>query len=147
MLPCATRVAVEQFGSSTNDSITTAVAVATVLLPLLWCCLWLVAGDALGLPGGVLFALFALFGSARAAGRLGQWGLGLPPLLGTLVIGFALRAASDAARSAVFVVDSQWSAALRSLALVVILTRAGLGLDLANVYRLSASVLRLAVLQ
>jgi NhaP-type Na+/H+ or K+/H+ antiporter len=46
----------------------------------------------------------------------------------------------------VFVVDGAWSAALRSVALVVILARAGLGLDLANVYRLSASVLRLAAL-
>ena len=116
-----------------------------LLLPLFWLCMWLVSGDAYGLPGGVLFALCVLFGAARAAGSLVQL-VGLPPLFGMLVVGFTLRVISDVVKSNVFVVNGAWSASLRSISLVVILTRAGLGLDLANLYKLSASVLRLAAI-
>jgi NhaP-type Na+/H+ or K+/H+ antiporter len=70
----------------------------------------------------------------------------LPPLLGMLAIGFLLRIISDLTKSTVFIVAPSWSSGLRSVALVVILTRAGLGLDLHNLVKLSWSVLRLACL-
>ena len=116
-----------------------------LVLPLLWLVLWLSSSDSYGLPGGVLFALPTLFASALLCGKLVQL-CGLPPLLGMLLIGFLLRILSDVTSSTIFVVDPTWSSGLRSVALVVILTRAGLGLDLDNLRRLSWSVLRLACL-
>ena len=114
-----------------------------LILPLLWICLWLSSSDKHGLPGGVLFALTTLFALALVFGKISQC-LSLPPLLGMLLIGFVLRVLSDVTKSTIFVVDTTWSSSLRSIALVVILTRAGLGLDLINLRRLSWSVLRLA---
>jgi NhaP-type Na+/H+ or K+/H+ antiporter len=115
------------------------------LLPLLWLVLWLATTNQHGLPGGVLFALVSLYALALLFGRLATC-CRLPPLLGMLTIGFLMRILSDVTRSTVFVVAPLWSSGLRSVALVVILTRAGLGLDLKNLRRLSWSVLRLACL-
>ena len=65
-----------------------------------------------------------------------------PPLLGMLVVGFILRNVPgiNVARY----IDKKWSATLRSMALVVILTRSGLELDPGALQRLKFTVVRLA---
>jgi NhaP-type Na+/H+ or K+/H+ antiporter len=63
-----------------------------------------------------------------------------------LLVGFIFRLFSDVAGNTIFIVPPIWSSSLRAGALVVILARAGLGLDLDNLRRLSWSVLRLACL-
>ncbi|KAK8395971.1 hypothetical protein O3P69_005218 [Scylla paramamosain] len=94
------------------------------------------------LPGGNIFSLFILFLTAEAAGRAVE-PLRLPPLLGMLVVGILLKSVpgiNHVGRS----IDQEWSAALRNLALVIILLRAGLGLDPAALRQLSLMVVRLA---
>ena len=66
----------------------------------------------------------------------------LPALFGMLCFGFAARNI----HADTFTVDTSWSTVLRNFALVVILSRAGLGLNLAALRRLSAAVIRLAFL-
>ena len=68
----------------------------------------------------------------------------LPPLLGMLLVGVML--ANVPGLKTVGRLDPGWSSVLRSSALTVILIRAGLGLDPANLRRLSLVVLRLAFL-
>ncbi|KAI4798063.1 hypothetical protein KUCAC02_023601 [Chaenocephalus aceratus] len=84
------------------------------------------------LPGGNLFGLVVLFLCSVLGGKL----VGLiqlptlppfPPLLGMLLAGLLLRNVPYVT-DAVYI-DTHWSAALRNIALAVILTRAGLGLD------------------
>ena len=116
-----------------------------LLLPLLWLVLWLGSTDQHGLPGGVLFSLTTLFTTSILSGKLVQL-CGVPPLLGMLLVGFIFRLFSDVAGNTIFIVPPIWSSSLRAGALVVILARAGLGLDLDNLRRLSWSVLRLACL-
>ncbi|KAF3837588.1 hypothetical protein F7725_005052 [Dissostichus mawsoni] len=66
-----------------------------------------------------------------------------PPLLGMLLAGLLLRNVPYVT-DAVYI-DTHWSAALRNIALAVILTRAGLGLDPSALSRLKAVCVRLAV--
>ena len=66
----------------------------------------------------------------------------LPPLLGMLISGFCLK--NIPGINEVFILDPSWSSRLRTLALVVILLRAGLGLDPHSLRRLSFTVIRLA---
>ena len=122
-----------------------------------WAALWLGTTDSLGLPGGlngssadepsgVFFALSVMFVASVLCGRLAQ-AIYLPPLFGMLLIGFTLRNIPEAAsNSTIFVVQAGWSSALRNLALVVIMARAGMGLDLRNLRRLSWAVLRLSAI-
>ncbi|XP_029106495.1 sodium/hydrogen exchanger 9B2-like [Scleropages formosus] len=100
------------------------------------------------LPGGNLFGIVILFISAVCGGKL----VGLiqfptlppfPPLLGMLLAGFVLRNVPYIT-SAVYI-DQNWSAALRNIALAIILTRAGLGLDASALRKLKAVCLRVAV--
>jgi len=109
-----------------------------------WAALWLMVGDEYGLPGpnGSIFALAILFPCSVVAGWIASHG-SLPPLLGMLIIGFALRNIVEASGSKALVLDTEWSSALKSVALVVILTRAGLGLKLDALQKLSAALLRL----
>ncbi|XP_029106005.1 sodium/hydrogen exchanger 9B2-like [Scleropages formosus] len=100
------------------------------------------------LPGGNLFGIVLLFISAVCGGKL----VGLiqfptlppfPPLLGMLLAGILLHSVpvvSDAVH-----IDFRWSAALRNIALAVILTRAGLGLDAAALRKLKAVCVRVAM--
>jgi NhaP-type Na+/H+ or K+/H+ antiporter len=60
-----------------------------------------------------------------------------------LIAGFALRNIVEASGSKALILDTEWSSALKSIALVVILTRAGLGLKLDALKKLSAALLRL----
>ncbi|KAK1889789.1 Sodium/hydrogen exchanger 9B2 [Dissostichus eleginoides] len=100
------------------------------------------------LPGGNLFGLVVLFLCSVLGGKL----VGLiqlptlppfPPLLGMLLAGLLLRNVPYVT-DAVYI-DTHWSAALRNIALAVILTRAGLGLDPSALSRLKAVCVRLAV--
>jgi len=90
-----------------------------------------------------LISLFVLLVIAHIAGYAVTF-INMPPLLGMLITGFLLKNIPVVKDHIDF--DSQWSSALRSIALLVILTRAGIGLDPAALKRLSLVVLRLAFL-
>jgi len=121
----------------------------TVLLAACVVSLYLLTGDA-GAPGGPLFALVCIFILSSASGiiieRLGKFGLSLPPLLGMLVTGFLLRNLPLIGDEVGGRVDHRWSSAIRTLALTLILTRAGLGMDLGALWRLKYVISRLAIL-
>ena len=116
----------------------------TLICIVIWATLWSIIGvDAM--PGGNIFALYILLVAASLGGYL----IGiktkyvtLPPLLGMLVIGFMLRNVPyiNIAKD----INKDWSSSLRSIALVVILIRSGLGLDISALKRLKFTVLRLA---
>ncbi|KAL7863880.1 hypothetical protein AOLI_G00153000 [Acnodon oligacanthus] len=100
------------------------------------------------LPGRNLFGLVILFLSAVCGGKL----MGMirlptlppfPPLLGMLLMGLILRNVPYVT-DAVYI-DQKWSSSLRSVALAIILTRAGLGLNPAALKRLKAVCVRVAV--
>ncbi|XP_029943281.1 sodium/hydrogen exchanger 9B2 [Salarias fasciatus] len=100
------------------------------------------------LPGSNLFGLVILFIVSELGGKL----VGLiqlpslppfPPLLGMLLAGLLLRNVPYIAE-AVYI-DTHWSAALRNIALSIILTRAGLGLDPSALRRLKAVCVRVAI--
>jgi len=93
--------------------------------------------------GGSLFALLVLLLVSWVAGWLVQL-VRLPQLLGMLLTGIVL--ANTPGLEAAAALDPAWSAAVRSMALAVILLRAGLGLDPAALRKLSGVVLRLACL-
>ncbi|XP_034020167.1 sodium/hydrogen exchanger 9B2-like [Thalassophryne amazonica] len=117
------------------------------LFTLLFGVVWSVTGVQC-LPGGNLFGLVVLFTCAVLGGRL----MGMiqlptlppfPPLLGMLLAGLLLRNVPYVT-DAVFI-HPDWSSALRNIALSIILTRAGLGLDPTSLQRLKAVCLRLAI--
>lgn len=117
------------------------------MVVLVWAVTWSITGPEC-LPGGNLFGILALLFSAFIGGKL--VGLiripnlpPLPPLLGMLLAGFLIR-------NIPFVTDQvqisyKWSAALRNIALAIILTRAGLGLDPQALRKLKAVCLRLSL--
>ncbi|XP_055793117.1 sodium/hydrogen exchanger 9B2-like [Salvelinus fontinalis] len=99
-------------------------------------------------PGGNLFGIIILFLCAVSGGKL----VGLiqlptlppfPPLLGMLLAGLVLRNVPYVTEAVH--IDQAWSAALRNVALAIILTRAGLGLDPLALRRLKGVCVRLAV--
>ncbi|XP_060951675.1 sodium/hydrogen exchanger 9B2 [Limanda limanda] len=117
------------------------------LFALLFGVVWSITGSEC-LPGGNLFGLVILFICSVLAGKL----VGmiqfptlppLPPLLGMLLAGLVLRNVPYIT-DAVFI-NTHWSAAMRNIALSIILTRAGLGLDPSALSRLKAVCVRLAV--
>jgi NhaP-type Na+/H+ or K+/H+ antiporter len=117
-----------------------------IFLVIAFVCLYLVTGDD-GAPGGHLFAIAFIFVLSAAAGILvTKIGMNLPPLLGMLCVGFAMRNLPHIGDRVGARVDSGWSSAVRSLALTLILCRAGLSLDLAALQRLRFVVARLALL-
>jgi len=116
-----------------------------LIVVLIWAVLWSVIGkDAL--PGGNIFGIFMVIVSASLCGflvcRIPY--LHLPPLLGMLLAGFLLRNVRgiDLARH----IDKRWSSTLRSMALVVILIRSGLGLNTSALRKLKFTLARLAFL-
>ncbi|XP_035280605.1 sodium/hydrogen exchanger 9B2-like isoform X1 [Anguilla anguilla] len=99
------------------------------------------------LPGGNMFGIVMLFICAVCGGKL----VGLiqfptlppfPPLLGMLLTGLVLRNVPYVTNG--IYIHQSWSAALRNIALAVILTRAGLGLDGSALKKLKAVCLRVA---
>ncbi|XP_032256816.1 sodium/hydrogen exchanger 9B2 isoform X3 [Phoca vitulina] len=117
------------------------------MVVLLWAVVWSITGSEC-LPGGNLFGIIILFYCAIIGGKL----LGLiklptlpplPHLLGMLLAGFLLRnipVISDNIQ-----IKHKWSSALRSIALCVILVRAGLGLDSKALKKLKGVCVRLSM--
>ncbi|XP_067937026.1 sodium/hydrogen exchanger 9B2-like [Watersipora subatra] len=101
---------------------------------------WSMTGEE-GLPGGTFFGIYVLFLLCSLAGLLMPY-IRLPPLLGMLIMGCILGNVPYI--NVAKYIDSGWSAAIRSVALAVILTRAGLGLDPKALKRMSCVVIRLA---
>uniref|UniRef100_A0A8C9XQS5 Cation/H+ exchanger transmembrane domain-containing protein n=1 Tax=Sander lucioperca TaxID=283035 RepID=A0A8C9XQS5_SANLU len=117
------------------------------LFSLLFGVVWAITGHEC-LPGGNLFGIVVLFICSVLGGKLvGMIQLPtlppFPPLLGMLLAGLLLRNVPYVT-DAVYI-DTHWSAALRNIALSIILTRAGLGLDPTALRRLKAVCVRLAV--
>ncbi|KAM8746897.1 sodium/hydrogen exchanger 9B2 isoform 1-T1 [Acanthopagrus schlegelii] len=117
------------------------------LFALLFGVVWSITGREC-LPGGNLFGLVILFICSVLGGKLvGMIQLPtlppFPPLLGMLLAGLVLRNVPYIT-DAVYI-DTHWSAALRNIALSIILTRAGLGLDPSALSRLKAVCVRLAI--
>ncbi|XP_036372602.1 sodium/hydrogen exchanger 9B2 [Megalops cyprinoides] len=124
-------------------SLVTKVAMAAVLFGVVWS-----VTETECLPGGNLFGITVLFICAVAGGKI----VGciriprlppFPPLLGMLLAGFILRntpVVTDAVH-----IDFRWSASLRNIALAIILSRAGLGLDASALKKLKMVCLRVAV--
>lgn len=111
---------------------------------LVWAAMFCVIGKNT-LPGKNLFSIYLLLVAASFGGFLAGWKtryFHFPPLLGMLVVGFLLKNIQyiNIAKD----IDPLWSSVLRSTALVVILLRSGLGLDLDALKRLKCTVLRLA---
>ncbi|XP_051275898.1 sodium/hydrogen exchanger 9B2-like isoform X1 [Dicentrarchus labrax] len=117
------------------------------LFALLFGVVWSITGSQC-LPGGNLFGIVILFICAVVGGQLvGMIQLPtlprFPPLIGMLLAGLLLRNIpyiTDA-----IYIDTHWSAALRKIALAIILTRAGLGLNPSALRRLKAVCVRLAI--
>ncbi|KAM6949222.1 sodium/hydrogen exchanger 9B2-like [Aplochiton taeniatus] len=117
------------------------------MLGLLFAVVWSITPKQC-LPGENLFGIIILFITAVLGGKLvGMIHLPrlppFPPLIGMLLAGLALRNVPYVTE-AVYI-DPMWSAALRNIALAIILTRAGLGLDPTALLRLKAVCLRVAV--
>nr|XP_046237395.1 sodium/hydrogen exchanger 9B2 isoform X2 [Scatophagus argus] len=117
------------------------------LFALLFGVVWSITGSEC-LPGGNLFGVVILFICSVLGGKLvGMIQLPtlppFPPLLGMLLAGLLLRNVPYVT-DAVFI-NTHWSAALRNIALSVILTRAGLGLNPSALRRLKAVCVRLAI--
>ncbi|XP_042203390.1 sodium/hydrogen exchanger 9B2-like [Homarus americanus] len=109
----------------------------------LWGCLISITGD-MALPGGNFFSLLVLYVMAMLAGKAASF-VGLPPLLGSLVVGI-LFSSIPGINAVGHNIDAYWSSSLRNIALIIILIRAGLGLDPVALKKLSCTVLRLAFL-
>lgn len=116
-----------------------------ILLMLSWSVLWSVIGQDV-LPGGNIFGILTVMVLASIAGLAVEHipKLSLPPLLGMLIAGFVLRNVPgiDFASH----IDKKWSSCLRSIALVIILIRSGLGLNTDVLKRLKWTIMRLAFL-
>jgi len=106
--------------------------------------LFLLTGDD-GAPGGHLFALLCIYVASMGGGAVATHAK-LPPLLGMLCTGLALGNLPFIGDHVGAQVNADWSSAIRALALVLILSRAGLAFDAAAFKRLRFVVLRLAVL-
>ncbi|XP_058577758.1 sodium/hydrogen exchanger 9B2 isoform X2 [Neofelis nebulosa] len=117
------------------------------MVVLLWAVVWSITTSEC-LPGGNLFGIIILFYCAIIGGKL----LGLiklptlpplPPLLGMLLAGFLVRnipVISDNVQ-----IKHKWSSSLRSIALSIILVRAGLGLDSKALKKLKGVCIRLSM--
>ncbi|CAI5669728.1 unnamed protein product [Oreochromis niloticus] len=117
------------------------------LFALLFGVVWSITGKEC-LPGGNLFGIIILFICSMLGGKLvGMIQLPtlppFPPLLGMLLAGLLLRNVPYIT-DAIFI-DTRWSAALRNIALSIILTRAGLGLNPEALSRLKAVCVRVAL--
>ena len=116
-----------------------------LIVLLIWAVLWSIIGND-ALPGGNIFGIYIVVVSASLFGFIvGKIPyLRLPPLLGMLLAGFLLQNVRgiNLARS----IDKRWSSTLRSMALVIILIRSGLGLNTSALRKLKFTLARLAFL-
>jgi len=93
-----------------------------------------------GLPGGVVFDLLEVLICGILGGKLVAK-LGLPPLFGQLLVGFMLK---NVIPDQLNGLSAGLNSMLRSVALAIIMLRAGLGLDFAMLRKSSVSTLVLA---
>ncbi|XP_055014042.1 sodium/hydrogen exchanger 9B2 isoform X2 [Boleophthalmus pectinirostris] len=124
-------------------SLVTKVLLAGVLFGVVWS-----ITEEECLPEGNLFGITIIFLCALIGGKLVELirlpGLPpFPPLLGMLLMGFLLRNIPVVTQAVH--VNYKWSAALRNIALAVILARAGLGLDPLALKKLKSVCLRVSV--
>ncbi|CAJ1388305.1 unnamed protein product [Effrenium voratum] len=119
---------------------------AQLLLALLAGTILFAATGPEGAPGGSHFALLALYLSASWGAKLTAPMKKWPPLLTMLLAGFGLRNLPFLGEHVGSKVDPEVSSALRQAALALILTRAGLAMDLVALRRLLWVALRLAAL-
>ncbi|CAG2170379.1 unnamed protein product [Oppiella nova] len=101
--------------------------------------MWSIIGEEALPPDGSLFNVLLVFVLAYICGQLVSI-IRLPPLLGMLAIGFTFGNVMD------LNLNQSLSATLRSIALVIILLRAGLGLDPQVIKKLSGVCLRLSLI-
>ena len=107
----------------------------TVLALAMWGSAYLILGPVAGPPHGSLFWVLVIMAVALLFGKIATL-VRLPALLGMLVAGIVIKNIPGVQ------FDDHWqkiSSTLRSLALIVILTRAGLGLDPDALKRLSGT--------
>lgn len=109
--------------------------------------LFLIWGTSIGLlgrealpPNGAIFSLLVLYILAVVLGQLSTCLLKLPPLMGMLAAGLITSNAIG------LKICPQMSSAIRTLALVVILLRAGLGLDTNKLKTMAGMAARLAII-
>ncbi|KAI4905858.1 hypothetical protein NFI96_021769 [Prochilodus magdalenae] len=124
-------------------SIITKVSMAAVLFGVVWS-----ITEKECLPGGNLFGIITVLLCALTGGKLVRLICApklpaFPPLLGMLLAGVLLRNI-PVVTEAVYI-DFRWSASLRNIALAVILSHAGLGLDGSALKKLKTVWVRLAV--
>lgn len=128
---------------------------------------WAILGDDI-LPCSLLFSFSLLILLSATGGFLARI-LYLPPLVGMIVVGFLFNnipkvncndnpgnGSTTANNSSIacgieeekgcYDLDDDWASILRSIALVIILTRAGLSLDAGNLRKMKCLVARLAFL-
>ena len=108
-----------------------------LVLLLIWGSIWSLRGEDALPPNGYLFNILLLFVVSYLSGELIKC-VGLPPLLAMLITGFIIGNVFE------LNLDKKLSAILRSTALVIILLRAGLGLDPKAIVKLSTVCVRLS---
>jgi NhaP-type Na+/H+ or K+/H+ antiporter len=108
-----------------------------ILILLIWASLWSIVGEAAVPPNGSLFTLLVIFIISYLFGEIISL-VDLPPLLGMLIAGFIIGNTFE------INLNKKYSSILRSIALIIILLRAGLGLDPKVIRKLSAVCLRLS---
>jgi NhaP-type Na+/H+ or K+/H+ antiporter len=93
-----------------------------------------------GLPGGIVFDLLEVLICGILGGKLVA-NVGLPPLFGQLLMGFLLK---NVIPDQLNGLSAGMNSMLRSIALAIIMLRAGLGLDFAMLRKSSVSTMVLA---
>lgn len=116
---------------------------SSLIFILTWASLACILGQT-AMPGGNIFSMVIVYGCAVIGGKLVGM-VKLPPLLGMLVAGILLRSIPGVNIVGASV-NRTWSSVIRSIALVVILIRAGLGLNPKKLKELSFMMFRLAII-
>ncbi|CAL4061313.1 unnamed protein product [Meganyctiphanes norvegica] len=109
---------------------------------LFWFTIYSILG-ADGVIGGNIFSLFLIFILCHLGGEIVST-VKLPPLLGMLIVGICLKSI-PALKPIGDGYDADWARILKKLALIVILIRAGLGLDPVKLRELKFTVLKMAL--
>ncbi|KAI1299850.1 Sodium/hydrogen exchanger 9B1 [Halotydeus destructor] len=112
-------------------------ALQLLLIVFIFGTTWSIFGDEALPRKGKIFTLFVLYILANVLGEAFEL-VKLPPLLGMLLSGFLITNVLK------LELDTKTSSSLRSMALAIILLRAGLGLDPLALKKLSGLCLRLA---
>merc|ERR1712070_997872 len=125
--------------------ITVNMMLVTLLFSVVYCMLKpkCKAGDECvhpGLPGGTVFDLLEVLIAGIVGGKLVA-NIGLPPLFGQLLMGFLLK---NVIPDQLNGLSAGLNSMLRSVALAIIMLRAGLGLDFAMLRKSSVSTMVLA---